>query len=42
MFFCVLKYEDIECMEIFYKNGILDLVYFFYKDKIDEGLDNIY
>ena len=29
-------------MEILYKYGTPDLVYFPYKDKTDEGLDNIY
>lgn len=42
MFSRALKYEDIERMEILYKNGTPDLVYFPYKDKTDEGLDNIY
>lgn len=42
MFSRALKYEDIERMEILYKNGAPDLVYFPYKDKTDEGLDNIY
>ena len=42
MFSRALKYEDIERMEIQKKNGTPDLVYFPYKDKTDEGLDNIY
>ncbi|MGH2212487.1 hypothetical protein ACQ1ZG_06315 [Enterococcus faecalis] len=42
MFSRALKYEDIERMEILYKNSTPDLVYFPYKDKTDEGLDNIY
>ncbi|MXS27997.1 hypothetical protein, partial [Enterococcus gallinarum] len=36
MFSRALKYEDIERMEILYKNGTPDLVYFPYKDKTDE------
>ncbi|MBL1224484.1 hypothetical protein [Enterococcus sp. BWR-S5] len=42
MFARALKYEDIERMEILYKSGTPDLVYFPYKDKSDEGLDNVY
>ncbi|MGC6769702.1 hypothetical protein [Enterococcus sp. LJL51] len=42
MFARALKYEDIERMEILYKSGTPDLVYFPYKDKSDEGLDNQY
>ncbi|MGX7243326.1 hypothetical protein ACWOC1_00605 [Enterococcus quebecensis] len=42
MFARALKYEDIERMEILFKTGAPDLVYFPYKDKTDEGLDNIY
>ena len=42
MFSRALKYEDIERMEILYKNGTPDLVYFLTKIKTDEGLDNIY
>lgn len=42
MFARALKYEDIERMEILYKTGTPDLVYFPYKDKTDEGLDNVY
>ncbi|MGX7351376.1 hypothetical protein RU97_GL000790 [Enterococcus canis] len=45
MFSRALKYEDIERMEILYKSGNPDLVYFPYKDKAtphQEGLDNEY
>ncbi|MHC5218029.1 hypothetical protein ACYSNR_15320 [Enterococcus sp. LJL128] len=42
MFARALKYEDIERMEILYKSGTPDLVYFPYKDKSGEGLDNQY
>lgn len=42
MFARALKYEDIERMEILYRNGAPDLVYFPYKDKDTEGLDNVY
>ena len=42
MFARALKYEDIERMEILYRNGTPDLVYFPYKDKDTEGLDNVY
>ena len=42
MFSRALKYEDIERMEIIYQTGTPDLVYFPYKDKTTEGLDNEY
>ena len=42
MFNRALKYEDIERMEILYRNGTPDLVYFPYLDKGTEGLDNQY
>ena len=42
MFSRALKYEDIERMEIIYQTGKADLVYFPYKDKTTEGLDNVY
>lgn len=42
MFNRALKYEDIERMEILYRNGKPDLVYFPYSDKGEEGLDNEY
>ncbi|WP_265456924.1 hypothetical protein [Enterococcus sp. HY326] len=42
MFARALKYEDIERMEIIYRAGTPDLVYFPYKDKDTEGLDNVY
>ena len=42
MFARALKYQDIERMGILYKTGTPDLVYFPYKDKTDEGLDNVY
>ncbi len=42
MFNRALKYEDIERMEILYRNGTHDLVYFPYLDKGTEGLDNQY
>lgn len=42
MFSRALKYEDIERMEILYQAGTPDLVYFPYKDKSTEGLDNEY
>ena len=42
MFSRALKYEDIERMEIIYQTGTPDLVYFPYKDKSTEGLDNEY
>ncbi|BAL62117.1 hypothetical protein MPD5_0878 [Melissococcus plutonius DAT561] len=42
MFARALKYEDIERMEILYKTGTPDLIYFPYKDKTNEGLDNVY
>lgn len=42
MFSRALKYEDIERMEIIYQAGAPDLVYFPYKDKSTEGLDNEY
>ena len=36
------KYQDIERMEILFKAGKPDMVYFPYKDKDTEGLDNVY
>ncbi len=42
MFARALKYEDIERMEILYRNGTPDLVYFHIRTKIREGLDNVY
>ena len=42
MFERATKFEDIERMEILYRTGRPDLVYFPYKDKDNEGLDNIY
>lgn len=42
MFARALKYEDIERMEIIYRAGTPDMIYFPYKDKDTEGLDNVY
>lgn len=42
MFARALKYQDIERMEILFKTGKPDMVYFPYKDKDSEGLDNVY
>ncbi|MFV0560879.1 MAG: hypothetical protein ACK5NA_09195 [Enterococcus sp.] len=42
MFSRALKYEDIERMEIIFDEGVPDLIYFPYKDKDTEGLDNEY
>lgn len=42
MFERAQKFEDIERMEIIYRSGRSDIVYFPYKDKTDEGLDNVY
>lgn len=42
MFARALKYQDIERMEILYLHGAPDLIYFPYKDKTTDGLDNVY
>ena len=42
MFARALKYEDIERMEILYETGHPDVIYFPYKDKSTDGLDNAY
>lgn len=42
MFARAVKYEDIEYMDINYHTGTPDRVYFPYKDKTSEGLDNLY
>lgn len=42
MFNRAIKYQDIERMEILFRTGRPDLVYFPYKDKDQEGLDNVY
>ena len=42
MFERARKFEDIERMEIIYRAGHPDSVYFPYKDKDNEGLDNVY
>ncbi|MGO3170615.1 MAG: hypothetical protein ACTIJA_06160 [Bavariicoccus seileri] len=42
MFDRALKYQDIERMEILFRTGTPELVYFPYKDKDTQGLDNVY
>ncbi|HJF19527.1 MAG TPA: hypothetical protein K8W13_04325 [Enterococcus columbae] len=42
MFDRAIKYEDIERMEIIYRAGTPDLVYFPYEDKDGDGLDNVH
>ena len=42
MFARALKYEDIERMELIFEADETQLVYFPYKDKASDGLDNIY
>ena len=42
MFERARKFEDIERMDIIYRAGHPDSVYFPYKDKDTEGLDNVY
>ncbi|HLQ39817.1 MAG TPA: hypothetical protein VK118_02495 [Tetragenococcus sp.] len=41
MFARALKYEDIEYMHIIFDSGEPDIIYFPYKDKDEEGLDNV-
>lgn len=42
MFSRALKYQDIERMEILYRTGASEIVYFPYKDTDGDGLDNVY
>ena len=42
MFSRALKYQDIERMEILYRTGTSEIVYFPYKDTDGDGLDNVY